>query len=81
MPKQKKSKNLEDDKPIIPKEEEHESLDSMKEEDDPSPKKVASDDDEIPDVEKDDVLPLDPDAVPGEIDDPLSDFLPEEEGW
>lgn len=81
MPKTKKTKMAEEDKPIIPKEEDHESLDSMKEDDDPSPKKVASDDEEIPDEEKDDALPLDPDEASEEVDDPLSDFLPEEESW
>lgn len=81
MPRIKKSKAVEEDKPIIPKEEEHESLDSMKEDDDPSPKKVASDDEELPDEEKDTDLPLDPDETAEEIDDPLSDFLPEEESW
>lgn len=80
MPKPKKQ-IADDTKPIIPKEEEHESLDSMKEDDDPSPKKVASDDEEVLDDDKDDALPLDPDAVPEEVDDPLSDFLPEEESW
>jgi len=63
-----------DEKPIRLKDDEDES------EDDPSPKKVASDDDEA-EVEgaADDLLGEDEES--GEDDDPIKDFLTEEDNW
>lgn len=46
-------------------------------EEDPSPKKVASDDDEVVTEGFEDPLP----NTNEDGDDPLSDFMPEEEGW
>ena len=67
---------LEDDKEVKVKEVNEEDEES----DDPSPKKVASDDDEALPEELDDALPDDEEKDPND-DDPLNDFMTEEESW
>ncbi len=61
-----------DEKPVRLKDDEDES------EEDPSPKKVASDDDE---AEVEGVVDDLESAEEGEDDDPIKDFLTEEDNW